>query len=76
MMGGSDSSVEKNNCADIARTIGPTLTMRILLNILIALTLVGIGVVVVMNRQAHAIKQDQIKKTKDEVRRFQRQIST
>lgn len=49
--------------------------MRILLNILIALTLVGIGVVVVMNRQVDTIKQDQIKKTKEEVRRFQRQIT-
>lgn len=48
--------------------------MRILLNILIALTLVGIGIVVVMNRQVDAIEQDQIKKTKEEVRRFQRQI--
>ena len=49
--------------------------MRILLNILIALTLVGIGVGAVMSRQADTIKKDQIKTTKAEVRRFQRQIT-
>ncbi len=49
--------------------------MRILLNILIALTLIGIGVVIVMSRQADGAKQDQIKTTKEEVRRFQRQIT-
>ncbi len=75
MMGGGDSSVENRNCADVARTIGPALSMRILLNILIALTLIGIGVVVVMSRQADGVKQDQIKSTKEEVRRFQRQIT-
>lgn len=49
--------------------------MRILLNILIALTLIGIVVVVAMSLQADGIKKDQIKTTKVEVRRFQRQIT-
>ena len=49
--------------------------MRILLNILIGLTLLGIGIVVAMSLQADVVKEDQIKTTKVEVRRFQRQIT-
>ncbi len=59
----------------MARNIGPALSMRILLNMLFALTLLGIGVVVALSLQADVIKQDQIKTTKMEVRRFQRQIA-
>ncbi len=49
--------------------------MRTLLNILVALTFVAIGVVVVMSRQADTIQKNQIKTTKAEVLRFQRQIT-
>ncbi len=75
MMGGRDSSVENRSCADVARTIGLAPSMRILLNILIALALIGIAVVVAMSLQADGIQQDQIKTTNVEVRRFQRQIA-
>ena len=50
-------------------------TMRLVLNILVVLTLGGISVFVLMNRQADAIKSDQIQATKAEVHRFQRQIT-
>ncbi|MEE8155184.1 MAG: hypothetical protein V3T53_09560, partial [Phycisphaerales bacterium] len=49
--------------------------MRMLLNILVAVMLAGILVGVVMIRSTEGIKQDQIKAARDEVRRFQRQIT-
>ncbi len=49
--------------------------MRTLLNILVAVMLVGILVGVVMIRSNNGIKQDQIRTARDEVRRFQRQIT-
>ena len=49
--------------------------MRTLLNILVAVMLAGILVGVVMIRSTEGIKQDQIRTARDEVRRFQRQIT-
>ncbi len=49
--------------------------MRTLLNILAAVILVGILVGVVMIHSTAGIKQDQIRTARDEVRRFQRQIT-
>ena len=49
--------------------------MRTLLNILVVVMLAGILVGVVMIRSNKGIKQDQIRTARDEVRRFQRQIT-
>ncbi len=49
--------------------------MRTLLNILFAVMLAGILVGVVMIRSTEGIKRDQIRTARDEVRRFQRQIT-
>ncbi len=49
--------------------------MRTLLNILVAVMLAGILVGVVMIRSTKGMKQDQIRTARDEVRRFQRQIT-
>ena len=49
--------------------------MRTLLNILVVVMLVGILVGVVMIRSNKGIKQDQIRTARDEVHRFQRQIT-
>ena len=49
--------------------------MRTLVNILVAVMLAGILVGVVMIRSTKGMKQDQIRTARDEVRRFQRQIT-
>ncbi len=49
--------------------------MRTLLNILVPVMLAGILVGVVMIRSTERIKHDQIRTARDEVRRFQRQIT-
>ena len=49
--------------------------MRTLLNILVAVMLAGVLVGVVMIHSTKGIKQDQIRTARNEVRRFQRQIT-
>lgn len=49
--------------------------MRTIVNILVVVMLAGILVGVMMIRSTNGIKQDQIRTARDEVRRFQRQIT-